>query len=252
MHVFHRMVLLLRHRAAWCHFHATLLITLAVVPPQTACGATTDWPLISIPDNVSTFPIGQQLTANGVPMRLQGLSSNDNQARVAARFRLSLGTPLVENAGATGLVLGRAQDGYYLTVNLQAAGSGTRGWIAVSQLAGTAATQARAAADILSSFPAGSRLVSQTSSVDAGKKASHILITNAFDTALNVEHIKTMMRRDGMRLEREKESNIDRQDGGRFLFFKNRDQEATAGVYRSSTGQSLIIVNTRAPEENGK
>lgn len=203
-----------------------------------------------VPSGVRTFPIGEQLTVDGTPMRLQGFVSAESPARLAAQFRKSLGSPLVESVNARGLVLGRALGRHYLTVQFVPADSGTRGWIALTRLQTTERDQyeTRAAMEqLLARFPSGSRLVSHTTSNDNGKLAAHILVTNEASESLNVSRVKSMMQIDGFSLERDMAANPatgEQNTAGRILLFKGAGKEAVATVYRDDAGRALVVVNS--------
>ena len=68
-------------------------------------------------------------------MQVRGFVSPEPVAELAARFRASLGSPLVTSQHGGKTILGQARGGYYLTVQLETAGSGTRGLVAQTDVA---------------------------------------------------------------------------------------------------------------------
>jgi hypothetical protein len=217
--------------------------------------AQTDWPKIVLPKGVSVFDIGTgQTTVNGMPIRMQGFVSAHTPAQVAERFRQSMGKPLVENSVGNQLVLGRLQGEHYLTVQLEAAGAGTRGLLTVTHLKAAYERQAETQADTerwLARLPSGSRMISRMSSRDGSKLANHLVIVNHYDEDLNRDRLTALMREDG--LEPEREAVADNAAAlrlpaatanGKALFFKGPGKEAMAVIYRDEMHRTAIVLNT--------
>ena len=179
-----------------------LLLTSGAVLAQ----AQPSWPQISIPEGVTATSQGEEMSANGLPLRMRGFTSAAAPAQVAELFRRSLGQALVENRVGGKLVLGRSQGEHYVTVQLEGAGSGTRGVIAVTEL--TAALNGSTAsrnADQrrLAKLPAGFNIVSRTVSADARHRVEHLVLTNTHSVSLNTDSVKSMLGADGFTFERE-------------------------------------------------
>lgn len=219
---------------------------------QSACAQ--NWPVIILPKDVQAFDIGQQVAVNGMPMRAQGFVSSAKPAQLVEQFRQSLGKPLVENTIGSKLILGRAQGEHYLTVQIEPAGMGSRGVVAVTHLKAAYDAQAdnQASAErLLSRLPSGSRLLSQMASQDGGKLSRHLIIINSHSEALNRDRLKSLMAEDGFVFERE--GTADNQAAAKLpeglaksktLFFKAAGKEAMATIHRDSEGRTAIVVNT--------
>ncbi len=150
------------------------------------------------------------------------------------------------------LILGRAQGEHYLTVQLESAGRGTRGLVAVVHLKPVQDNQAQTATDRwISRLPSGSQLMTQTTSEDAGQRSTYRVVVNAYSEEANSERIKSMMHEDGLSFEHETVADgrvtgrrAAAATGGKTLFFKSPDQEAMAIIYRDQAGQTTIVLNT--------
>lgn len=224
--------------------------------------AQTSWPHVAVPPGVVLTEQGGQVTANGSPIRMRGFTSAAGPAKVAELFRHSLGQPLVEDRVGAKLVLGRSQGEHYLTVQFEAAGSGTRGVIAVTEL--TAALNGAAAsrdADqrLLAKLAAGFSIVSRTASDDARRRVEHVVLTNLHSIGLSVESLKGMLGADGFTLEREiRPGNRSAQfqsaasREARMLFFKKTDGEAIVVVSRDDAGRTAVVLNTTSYREQAK
>lgn len=216
--------------------------------------AQSAWPGIALPKEVQVFDITAQMTVNGLPMRVQGFVSTTKPAQLANWFRQDLGNPLIENKLAEKLILGRAHGEHYLTVQLEPAGTGTRGLIATTHLkaAYDRRLETQAAIDHWQSrLPSGSRVISQMTSEDRGKLAQHLVAINNHSTDLNLERIKSLMREDGFALQYEATADskgTSRTTGaiatGKTLFFTGLGKEAMAVIYSKDSGSTTIVLNT--------
>ena len=237
------------------------LILMLMVPGGNAL-AQDVWPTIALPRDARSFNIGEQVTVNGLPMRMQGFVSARKPAQLAEWFRQRLGQPLVENTLAKQLILGRTEGEYYLTVQLESAGAGTRGVTAVTYLKAAYDNRAENQANAerwLSRLPAGSRLMSKMTSEDAGKISTYLLVTNTQSGNLNRDRLKNLMRDDGYVLEQEAvpegkdTANLNaRHTNGKTLFFKGSGKEAMATIYRDSNGNTAMTLNTITQVERFK
>ncbi len=224
--------------------------------------AQASWPTIALPKEVQSFGIGEQLTVNGLPMRMRGFVSALNPEQLATLFRQSMGKPLVENTLANKLILGRNQGEYYLTVQLEPVGSGSRGIASVTNLKSAFENRATVQENTehwLSRLPAGSQLLSQMTSVDAGKLSMHLLVINTQSEALNYERLKNLMRSDGLELENEVRAigkpamaKLDGIANGKTLLFKGTGKEAVATISRNGNGQTAIVLNITTQMEHFK
>jgi hypothetical protein len=227
----------------------------------TARGATA-WPAVALPPNVSAYALGDQVTVDGLPMRIQGWSSADSPAQLAAWFRRQLGRPLMENTLGRKLVLGRMAGEFYISIQLEADGKGTHGVLAVSHLkAGyqqRAETQA-ALRRLLSRLPSGTRVTSHMVSGDDGKLARYAVLANQYHEDINRERVVDMMREDGLALEREAAAvetsahplAAGARDG-RTLWFKGAGKDAMAVICRGKDGGTTIVLNTVTHMEHVK
>lgn len=212
-----------------------------------------EWPDIVLPKQARGIDVGRQVTLNGMPMRLQGFLSELNPHAAADAFRQLLGKPLVETTQGGKLVLGRAQGEHYLVVQIEAAGSGSRGIVAVSHLKAAGERQAATQAEAqrwLDRLPAGSRLLSEMESEDAGRMARQLVFTNAQSEPLNRDRLVGLLAEEGFRLDREgkpEETNGSTRDerlaDSRLLFFKGTRKEATATLHRDDSGRTTTVLN---------
>lgn len=235
-------------------FLAHWLLALAMfVALGAARGAPAEaaWPQVRIPRQVDTFDIGPEMIVNGTPARMRGFVSHASPTEVAESFRQVLGRPLVEDRRGNMLVLGRGEGRYYMTVQIQPFGSGTRGLLAVTTptLKQRDAADAGAARRLLSALPPGSTLASHTSSVDGAIRAEHDAIVNSHSVDVNTEYVTRMLRASGFVLEHEAgpsataDWRMRTAGNARTLFFKRAGGEAVAVLFTADSGKSVIVLN---------
>jgi hypothetical protein len=198
-----------------------------------------DWPRVALPRDVRSFDIAREITHNAMPMRLQGFVSDTPPDRMVELFRQSMGSPLVESRLGARHILGRAEGEFYVSVQIEAAGRGSRGTIAVTHL--KTAHDAQEAAlrrrdEWVSRLPPGSRVLSETSSRDGARSSQHIVFANTQGEAANRERLTSLLRQDGLALEWEGAP-------GNALFFKGRAKDAMATIHQGSDGQTTVVLN---------
>jgi len=223
------------------------------------------WPSVKLPAGATSFPVGEQMNVNGMPMRIESFVIRKAPLETAEWFRQSMGKPLVENMVGNKLVLGRGESSFYITVQLQSAGpdgASTRGTVVVTDIKGGHARRAdtaAASARLLGRLPNGSRLLNQMSSSDRGKLASYIVAENGHSEELNRSRLIDNLRAEGMSLERE--AQLDPKSApslpmskmqGRTLYFKGSGKEGTAVIRRGADGKTYVVLNTVTIMENVK
>jgi len=231
---------------------ATLVCTLCSLM-HTAQAWAQDWPAMPLPKGVRAFDIGQQITINGLPMRIRGFLSPLKPERVAQEVRESWGAPVVENTLGKQLILGQLRGDYYHSVQLEAAGTGTRGVLAATHL--KAAYEAKDQTKIesekwLSRLPYGSRIVSRMVSKDGSRHSSHLVIENSHSENQNSEAIKKLLFEDGFSLQHEKSLTATSSpkfpantESAKTLYFKAAGKEAIATQLRNYNGMTTIVFN---------
>jgi hypothetical protein len=137
------------------------------------------------------------------------------------------------------------QGAFYLSVQVEPAGQGSRGLVAVTHLKAAGGSDDPAPAqmrDWAARLPSGSRLLSHTASSDGAKHSTHIVFANAHPEDLNAERLRRVLGEDGFTFERQ-----GRAEGGRALFFKRPGGEALATIRQDDTGQTMVVLNLVTP-----
>jgi len=216
------------------------------------------WPTLNLPEGLSTFAIGEQVIANGMPMRMTGFVSPRKPAELSAAFRRSLGEPVVETQSNGKRVLGRAKDNFYITVQIEAGDDGyggSAGTIAISDMEAVSKGQDQYRSDKarwLDRLPPGSSITSETVSNDNGRSGRHMVVTNMHSEAVNREAVIALLKTQGYVLEREIRADPAtarklpaNMIGAVTLYLKGTDREAMA-IITSAGEKTLLVINTVA------
>ncbi|GAA4029582.1 hypothetical protein [Actimicrobium antarcticum] len=238
-------------------FRSVLKIVAAVTVAATIASpssADTRWPQPVLPANLDTFSIADQMTVNGLPMRLKGFVSNRRPAEMIDAFRRSLGQPLVDSVVNGKQVLGRAEGGFYITVQIEAAGAGSKGTVAVTDLAAMSSNHAQqqdADTRWRNRLPAGSVISSQMTSQENGRAARHMVILNSHSESANRDALLRLMTEDGFALEREirpdaamRRSLPAHMAEASTMYFKSPGKEAMAVISRSGDKTAVVFNST--------
>ena len=221
--------------------------------PAIASSSTSElkWPTPTIPDDVRLFPIGEQLIVDGMPMQLRGFLSDRSPAQLIETWRRSLGPAVVENTVGTTRVLGKNENRFYITVQIRAAGAGSQGTVAITDLGAFAQShdaRRSSTAQLLDRLPSGSTITSQLASKEGNTSTRHIVVVNTHSEALNRDAVMSMMTADGFALE--KEITPDPVDARNLsgpistakpLFFKAKNKEAVAMITRTGDKTALLL-----------
>lgn len=204
-----------------------------------------EWPRVPLPKDLQVFDVGHQTTVNGTQMRLQGFVSSTPPDQLVEQFRQTLGMPLAETSWGKLRILGRAQGDFYISVQIEASPTGSRGTTAVTHLKAAYESREETQAQReqwLSRLLPGSRLLSLVASQDGSKLSRHMVFANDHGETLNRDRLMSMLREDGLAFEREGRPGNDK-SAGTALFFKGGDKEALATIHRGSDGKTTVVLN---------
>lgn len=212
------------------------------------------WPVVSLPQDAVAYSIGEQIIANGIPLQIKGFVAKSGPHAMAKWFRGRLGEPVVETKLGEAVILGKAQHGYFITIQINPADAGTNGTVTVSHLRAAYESRGKTRAGLnrlLARLPAGSKIDTEMVSTDGRKLSRYYVASNRNNEEVNRDRILDLMREDGMRLQYQP-SAIDREvvnripallQNGRTLFFQGEKKEAVAVIGRNAEGLTVVQVN---------
>jgi hypothetical protein len=203
------------------------------------------WPTVALPPQAQVIDVSPETVSNGTPTRTRGFVVNRPLAEVADWYRRQLGQPFVENTAGASLVLGRAEADFYTTVQLMPAGGGTRGLVAVANLAAMEERKTwRQAVDSWQrKLPAGSRVLQYTTSVEGAMHSTSVQAVNEQSEETNGAYLREALVRQGFRMERELADTRNGAAHGHALFFTAAGQEAAAAITRLAGGRTHVLLH---------
>jgi hypothetical protein len=216
---------------------------LLVAAAAGAAAPATAWPHVALPPGVQIFDVGQQLQVNGLPMQVRGFLSPEPAARLVDWFRASLGSPLVENRRGAATILGRPQGAYYLTVQIEPAGSGARGLVALTDVPRMMASHGETRAEEArwqARLPAGMRILSLVRAFDDGRMSEHLVLESAEPLAASRHALTRLLQQDGYTPGRVVASAA---PPGATLYFQAPGREAMAVLTRSDDRLTSIVLS---------
>jgi len=210
---------------------------------------------IRIPESASSFSIGDKTQVGDMSLRITGFVTNDGINKVIEWYRLQYGKRLVENDLGTQYVLGVMENGFYITISLEKAGSGTRGLVGVRDLHRSVSEHEAAKYqknNLISRLPSESKIFSNVSSEDSGKVSRHVVYANTYSSSINTQRVKELLSLDKFSLDHEYSNEYPDATGkngrkgmqGTSLYFIGTDKEALAVITPIKGGGSVVVVHT--------
>jgi len=220
---------------------------LALIVPNAAFAA--GWPALPLPPGATPVDVGQAISINGLPMQVRGFLSPEPVSQLTSWFHTSLGSPLATSRHRGKTILGQARDGYYLTVQLEPAGGGTRGLIAQTDVrAMMAGRSASLAADAgwQSRLPAGTRILSLVEARDGARRSQHMVLQSREALADSGDALIRLLGQGGYLPASRVSSDA---PPGLLLHFQGAGREAMAVVSHHADGTTSTVLSTSAAIE---
>lgn len=220
-------------------------------------------PQVALPPGASSHDAGDAISMNGMPLQITVFTSTERPAALVQWFSASLGQPLTLDTIEGKTILGRREGNFYITIQLQAAGSGTRGLLAVADIAGALRNRAQSQeseARWAARLPVGTRILNRMQSRDGNRQSDYLVASNRHSEQVNVEALSALLGEDGLMLEREAPADLavvagssafvprraaahPATGGGRTLFYRGRDKEAMAVIARDAQGNTALVIS---------
>jgi hypothetical protein len=232
-----------------------------VVPGLFSTNATaqSDWPNVALPDFVSQFNVGEEINSNGLPMQVHGFLAAKSAENVLDWFRKSLGRPIVESHLGRKTILGQANGHYFITVQVESSGKGSKGIVAVTDILRMVSNkdQTRSAQErFANALPANSKILNQLSSQDGDRVTQQITAINAQTASINRNVLINLMAADGYQVKSDtsqrfnskeilppkKISSLQRDSS--ILMFEGNEKYALAVLFESTEGGTVIVLST--------
>ncbi len=209
-----------------------------------------EWPMLPMPEGAQFAPVANHMVVNGALMRVQVFVAKRPPEQLAAWFKEQLGAEVQQTQEQGKLILNQFKGNFSHTVQLQTTAGGTSGWVATTQIGGEQAEKIQAQAKarvarLVSGMPQGTEVSTEVVSIDQGKNASHMVLTNPHSIKLNQDRLVRSLAAQGYELEPQAPNpqplNI---QAPRTLLFKGAQKHAIAVLSRGPEGQAMVVLNT--------
>lgn len=144
--------------------------------------AAADWPELPVPDDAKVVVVGEDMNINGLPTRISELSSSRSPEEILSYYRqewqapaVSDGPGYIEKEAGGWQILSRYEEPYFYTVQVSESAMGSSfGFLAVSMPMELVNYEPEELA-----MPAGSEILSDVVSDDAGKRGRVVHFKNS-------------------------------------------------------------------------
>jgi len=224
---------------------ALLLCAMAIT---VSANAETIWPTVALPADVQPFDVGEQVSVNGIPVRMQGFFSHRSPDDLAQWFHQKMGEPLMDSSIGNKRILGRMQGDAYITVQLEQAGRGSRGVVAVTQTMLAQKNQKKTQElnqRWLSRMPPGSQLQSQVLSLDGKRYSTYMSFNNTYSIGVNRDAVLKALENEDYQPD-DMPSQKDAQSSKQLaqsLYFRGKNKQAMALIKPAKEGGTIIVLN---------
>ncbi len=215
-----------------------------------AAAAQSDpWTGVALPRGWSLAAVGDQVSASGLPMRLEAGIVAAGLPSAAQALRQAWGEPVQVQFAPQVALVSKKFAGFFVTAQLTAAGNGQATRVVLSSirlddLVNGSVPQPYAR------MPSRSDLLYDTESTDRGRKARHLSWTNDLSLASNRNHVVRDLEAQGYSLQSE-ETAPQEHPAGRLLLLSRPNGEATV-VIRQDGGRTTVTLNLTSFTEHGR
>lgn len=201
-----------------------------------------DWPEVPSPRSSKVEQIGEQVRLNGIPMRMQRALSREKPADIIKFYRSALGPKHAEEKLPDGLLLAQGQGDYFVTIRIKVLGPlFTETLISVSDARGA---QNAANRPLGFPIPAGSQVLSDMESTDAGKTSRQLVLVNNHSVDTNVDFVSKTLQARGYKPQ---PAETTKQGAGRVLMFGGANREAQLVVVRRDGASNVVLTTVLLP-----
>lgn len=213
------------------------LVFLAALTWGLAAPAAAQWPSIPFPDQARVESLGDQVRVNGVPMRMYRVLMPQGARDLAAYYREQLGPRVAETRVLGDRLLSQGRGHHFITVRVHPLAK-DRSVALVSVSDAQAASQPSPGKGI--PMPAGSAVLSDMESVDAGRGSRHLVVQNRLGVAANLKALEQELARRGL----QPEARDYRADAGNTVRFYRGDRREARLVLTRKDDITFIELTT--------
>lgn len=205
------------------------------------CGVSAaDWPSPPLPPHAAVTSVARRVIFNGLAMRAQVFSSSASPRQLIVFYQRAWKDRVVVNRLGAATVIGRKVGHYFITVQVSAADSGSRGQIGVVDLASLPPDYKPGEGFAL---PMGAQVYNDISYPDDPTPARTVAMSDRYSPAQNAGFFREHLLASGW-----KASGGERcRSNDCVVRYARGKSTLTLIVYRSSPGRSQVVLNIRNP-----
>lgn len=171
-----------------------LPLALLVLLPLAALAGP--WPELGHPRDARIEPIGDRLRLNGIPLHVTRVLAPAPPAAVLAHYRQALGGPVAHSQIGRAQVLAQARGDFFVTVTIEPRDDGRSE--ALVSIADSRAAREAAGRALGLTLPAGSELLSDMESFDAGLASRQLVLVNSHSVHANQTRLSATLAERGL------------------------------------------------------
>jgi hypothetical protein len=216
------------------------LAAAALLLPALASAGLFGWPEPPLPAGTQAEPVAERIVFNGLDMRARVFRSSQGVQDIVDYYRKAWNGQVVVNKVGDATVIGHRDGDYFVTVQVSAAGSGSKGDIGIVDVA-SAPKQPELGKGL--PRPMGSKVSNDIAYPDDPVPARTVAMRNSLSPQQNASFFRERLAGDGWKPAADGRCT----DDGCVLSYARGDGKMTLVVARAGDGQSQVVINVQQP-----
>jgi len=206
------------------------------------------WPEIPPPPQAEVAWVAEDMTQNGVPMKIKTFSSRLSKKAIVEFYRAAWskgsGPKPAVNEGGAWTVVGTIDGGYVLTAQVKDRENnpGSEGFLAISTLIAAAKMDAIRTD---TKFPrlSGTQMLSDTRSSDSGRRGKTLIMKNHYSVETNASFYIDKLKADGWSIDPIAATHQQSTINSKYLYFTRSNESITMTITKQKTemGSSILV-----------
>lgn len=216
------------------------LAAVAMLLPALAQASLLGWPEPSLPPETQAEPVARRIVFNGLDMRARVFHSSQGVQDVVDYYRRTWHDRVVVNQVGDATVIGHRDGDYFVTVQVSADGSGSKGDIGIVDVA-SAPKRLELGKGL--PRPMGSKVFNDIAYPDDPVPARTVAMRNALSPQQNTTFFRERLAGEGWKPAADGRCT----DDGCVLSYARGEDRMTLVVARAGAGQSQVVINLQQP-----
>lgn len=204
------------------------------------------WPNIPDPPQSEVAWVAENMTQNGVPMKIKNFSSRLGKKSITdfymSKWSGSSGKKPVMNEAGEWTIIGKLEGKYLLTVQAKKNKNGSEGFLAISTLPAVAKADSFRTDTKFPRMP-GTKLMSDTRSIDDGRVGKTLILKNNHSVKSNATFYTNRLKSKGWALD-PMAAEADRNTvNTSYLYFRKNSESCTIAInkLKQEIGSTIVV-----------